>query len=221
MISVKTCKINVKKLKPSHSLLIDPMDRTQFLYPDDQGFINLLEGATIFLSCPGEKNHLNIPTNLPSVTAICVCNTVFKLETGEISDFNTFTCERPPENTIVFKRNYGRESMLRKYEVGFFTDEYHNFLKLMSIHYDSEATSTMYVQSVISKSIAGRQPTAKNRRFDQLYCCESIPLNMDTAYKPDVQDESFGKQMKCHAEKKCSYLDVSKGKLILFFNWHK
>ncbi|OXU32082.1 hypothetical protein TSAR_007839 [Trichomalopsis sarcophagae] len=214
---VKTCTINVKTLRANHALLIEPFDRTQFRYPDENGFIHMTNGEPIFLTCPGENNKFEIAPLRQFMLATCVCGQTFAPEVGHPTEFSAFTCEQPPESAIVFIENYGREGVLSKYEIGFYTENDY-FLKLMDIHYDNLATSTMYVKSMISKWIAGSQKTPKNRRFDQTYCCGTLTIDMDNAYNIDVQDVSFGKQMNCHLDRECNFFDKSKG--IVFNRGH-
>ncbi|NP_001155087.1 endonuclease-like venom protein precursor [Nasonia vitripennis] len=211
---VKTCTINVKTLKYNHALLIEPFDRTQFRYPDENGFIHMAHGDPIFLTCPGENNKLEVAPLRQFMMATCVCGQIFAPEFGLPTDFSAFTCERPPESAIVFKGNYAREGVLSKYEVGFYTENEY-FLKLMDIDYDNLATSTTYVKSMISKWIAGSQKTPKNRRFDQTYCCGTLTIDMDNAYNIDTQYNSFKNQMTCTGDENCKFFDKSTG---IFFN---
>ncbi|OXU31479.1 hypothetical protein TSAR_017003 [Trichomalopsis sarcophagae] len=60
-IKASMCAPSLAKEKYDHALILDPSNRTNFVYPDANGTISLLESQAVFLSCPGANNNLNVP----------------------------------------------------------------------------------------------------------------------------------------------------------------
>ena len=71
-------------------------------------------------------------------------------------------------------------------------------MKIINVAYDDTIRETAYVTSLISGKHKGGQPTNIKSRFNKIFCCGDLQVDMDNIYKEDSQDCSFTIQLFNH-----------------------
>lgn len=211
----------MRLLKLEHSLIVDPLDHTKFLYPDDNGDIVFDEGAKVFLSCASHNKFESHPDMAAIFT--CVSQEIFEAD-GKNFSFYDLSCQQIPVYSLVDGKLVGIDRVsskltIHRFEIGFYTDTERKFLSILDVYYSDDTHSTIYVKSKVPKSIAGSQYLdPKPKRFDQKYCCDPRIEDMDHVYKHKIQEKSFATQLLNHPMRKPdnNYLRTNPGSKFLF-----
>ena len=190
--SEKSCRINVKRLKLNHALIINPYNHSKFLYPDEEGFIFFKKDDPVFLSCGINGNTFKLIPHGAYGTFYCLCDQTFRIR-DQSYHFNDLDCEYYIESTVKSNRKVVGQN---KYQIGFEVDKSEeNFVNLIDVYYEEEFKVTTYVKSEISKFIAGGQDTNVPEPYYSNKCCFPKKKTWLDFINEWVQNESFRIQL--------------------------